>query len=299
MRKNKDIKGIIYKYTSPSGKSYIGQTLYPNQRKYQHKRAAIKGHISKFCDAIRKYGWDAFIYEVLFTTSEQNPDIREDILNEQEVYFIKIFDSFNNEYNETIGGKVLSGKNHPSYGTHLTKEHAEKLKRSRAKEVSQYDLNGNYIQTFDSAAHASLHTGCDSSQIIAICRGKAYTSKEYQWRYGNSKENIGTPNIPKNKGALGRVGKLNAKSKEIYQYTLQGQLVNIWESALCAERASKFQSVHLSRAINKQKPYGKKDDIKYFWSFIPLTEEQVQKKVKRYNDKKARAANKKSTTIKI
>lgn len=30
--------GIIYKYTSPSGKSYIGQTTDESKRKISHKR---------------------------------------------------------------------------------------------------------------------------------------------------------------------------------------------------------------------------------------------------------------------
>jgi len=32
--------GIIYKYTSPSGKCYIGQTIQENIRKSQHKLAS-------------------------------------------------------------------------------------------------------------------------------------------------------------------------------------------------------------------------------------------------------------------
>jgi len=36
----------------------------------------------------------------------------------------------------TIGGNQLRGELHPSYGTHLTEEHKEKLKNSVRKEVS-------------------------------------------------------------------------------------------------------------------------------------------------------------------
>ena len=35
------MKGIIYKHTSPSGKSYIGQTIQENRRKSQHRRSAF------------------------------------------------------------------------------------------------------------------------------------------------------------------------------------------------------------------------------------------------------------------
>lgn len=56
------MKGIIYKYTSPSGKCYIGQTINEDRRKLQHKRAAFnenhKEYDKPFYRALRKYGWD-------------------------------------------------------------------------------------------------------------------------------------------------------------------------------------------------------------------------------------------------
>ena len=54
---------IIYKYTSPSGKSYIGQTKNPIQRKRSHKNSSSMCRY--FSNAIQKYGWDNFTYEVL------------------------------------------------------------------------------------------------------------------------------------------------------------------------------------------------------------------------------------------
>ena len=63
------MKGIIYKYTSPSGKCYIGQTINEDRRKLQHKRAAFnenhKEYDKPFYRALRKYGWDSFEYEVV------------------------------------------------------------------------------------------------------------------------------------------------------------------------------------------------------------------------------------------
>jgi hypothetical protein len=54
---------VIYKHTSPSGKSYIGQTS-----NYQLRN---KAHVSPhsqcvvFKHAIQKYGWEAFVHEIL------------------------------------------------------------------------------------------------------------------------------------------------------------------------------------------------------------------------------------------
>ena len=288
----KEYYGLIYRYESPSGKSYIGQTNNELKRKRQHKQAAYnkrnKSYNCKFYIAIRKYGFDSFKYEILYTTFCATSEELINILNEKEIYYIGLYDSYRNGYNMTIGGNQLRGELHPSYGTHLSEEHKEKLKDSVRKQVSQYDLEGNYIATYKSAADGQKITGCDSSQIIAICRGNAYTSKGFQWRYGNSQENIGKPNIPKSKRGTGRTGKLNARSKQIYQYSLQGELINIWEGALCAERSGGYSSTHLSKAIKKEIPYGKRGEIKSFWSFTPLTPYEIKYKVAVWNENNCR-----------
>lgn len=61
--------------------------------------------------AIRKYGEDAFTWEIIDTA------MTEDELNEKEKYWISSHDSFNNGYNMTEGGDGFSritGENHPS-----------------------------------------------------------------------------------------------------------------------------------------------------------------------------------------
>ena len=288
----KEYYGLIYRYESPSGKSYIGQTNDELNRKRQHKQSAYnerdKAYNYKFHIAIRKYGFDSFKYEILYSVFCNSLEELIKDLNEKEIYYIGLYDSYKNGYNMTIGGNQLRGELHPSYGTHLTEEHKEKLKNSVRREISQYDLDGNYIATYKSAADAQKITSCSANQIIAVCRGKGYTSKGFQWRYGNSKENIGKPNIPKSKGPIGRIGKLNGKSKQIYQYTLQGELINIWESGLQAEKIGGYNSSKLSKAINEEKPYGKLGEVKNFWSFIPLSTKEIKRKIAIWNENRSR-----------
>lgn len=291
----KEYYGLIYRYESPSGKSYIGQTNDELNRKRQHKQSAYnerdKAYNYKFHIAIRKYGFDSFKYEILYSVFCNSLEELIKDLNEKEIYYIGLYDSYKNGYNMTIGGNQLRGELHPCYGTHLTEEHKEKLKNSVRKEVSQYDLDGNYIATYKSASDAQKITSCSANQIIAVCRGKGYTSKGFQWRYGSSKENIGKPIIPKSKGPIGRTGKLNGKSKQIYQYTLQGELINIWESGLQAEKIGGYNSSKLSKAINEEKPYGKLGEVKNFWSFIPLSTKEIKRKIAIWNENRSRKYN--------
>ena len=92
--------GIIYSYRNKvNGKYYIGQTLNPHERKLAHKRASKK---YAFHNAINKYGWDNFKYEVIVTAPIQ-------LLNDLEINIIHMYDSYNNGYNMTIGGDSFKG----------------------------------------------------------------------------------------------------------------------------------------------------------------------------------------------
>ena len=91
---------IIYKVTNKiNGKIYIGQTIRTlEQRKWQHLNAAKGGCKTHFYNAIRKYGEDNFIFEVIDEASTLVE------LNELERYYIKKFDCINNGYNMVDGG---------------------------------------------------------------------------------------------------------------------------------------------------------------------------------------------------
>ena len=272
--------GVIYKYTSPSGKCYIGQTVNETRRKYGHRNNAFNGnhkdYDKPFYRAIRKYGWDSFEYEILNTASADTEKALTDKLDALEIYYIGLYDSYNNGYNSTIGGHSLRGKNHPSYGTKLNEVHKAKLKASRARIVSQYSLDGNYIDTYDSAAQASEVTGADSSRIIAVCRGKQKSAGGYQWRYGFSIESIPAVSY-KEPVRVRKFGKDNPRSKTVYQYTLDYELVKIWESGCQAEREAGFDSTKISRVCNHKLPYyGKKNEDKYLWSFSELHDTETE-----------------------
>ena len=68
------IKGIIYKYTSPSDKVYIGQTVDERTRRKKFLNTNISYAGLKIDNARKKYGPLNFKYEVLETISENNLD---------------------------------------------------------------------------------------------------------------------------------------------------------------------------------------------------------------------------------
>lgn len=56
--------------------------------------------------------------------------------------------------------------------------------KKRIRKINQYDLNENFIKTWDNSRQASLSLGMrDGNQILLCCKGKSKTCKGYIWRY--------------------------------------------------------------------------------------------------------------------
>ena len=109
MDKSQEIRsGIIYKFTNNiNGHSYIGQTINPKSR-YQDHVGRVKKNTG-LDTAIAKYGAENFSYEVLYETPELPCSQVKDLLNEKEIYYINKYDTYNNGYNQTLGGKGTVG----------------------------------------------------------------------------------------------------------------------------------------------------------------------------------------------
>jgi hypothetical protein len=74
-------KGIVYLYTSPSGKQYVGQTWNEGQRRNHHSKA--KGRCPAFHQAVKKYEYENFKYEILYKDVETQEEM--DQLEMQEI----------------------------------------------------------------------------------------------------------------------------------------------------------------------------------------------------------------------
>ena len=112
----------IYRFISPSGKSYVGKAKKFSTRYTQHKRNINHGVKTKFYDAARKYGFDNFSYEILATCD----DFKE--LNNLEIKFISEFRSYGPDgYNMTRGGDgtQLFGESNGMYNRNHTSESRE------------------------------------------------------------------------------------------------------------------------------------------------------------------------------
>lgn len=154
----------IYKITNTlNTHSYIGQSIDIEKRWKYHKNSNnwTKGPNKKkaLYLAFLKYGLEHFSFEIL----EKCP---KDLLNSREMFYIEKFDTFHNGYNMTIGGDGYRGV---------------------GRKINQYDLEGNYIKTWESIVDAEHKYGNNNSAIHAACIGKNKTAYNFQWRYFGDK----------------------------------------------------------------------------------------------------------------
>lgn len=73
------------------------------------------------------------------------------------------------------------------------------------RSVSQYDMDGNFINKFDSILEASVDTDTNSTSIIDCCKKRRKTANNYQWIY--------TGDAPPNK-----IDKYNYNRREVLQF---------------------------------------------------------------------------------
>lgn len=208
MENRKLITGVIYCYTNKiNGKKYIGQTTDERKRKYQHKG---KQGCSVFHNAINKYGWEIFKYEVLSRKQYVNEEDASFDLDLLEIYYIDKFDTFNNGYNSTYGGEsnrgykltmeqrnklieIHKGKHEGTKNYFYGRKHTEETKEliashnPRIRKVYQIEIDTDkIIKIWDRIKFASDELGIAATHITRVCKGKRKTAGGYKWKYKES-----------------------------------------------------------------------------------------------------------------
>lgn len=92
-------KGIIYcAHCIISGKKYIGKTINSlEKRKSSHLYKSKQDGNGRFQNAIKKYGWNNFVWGII-------EECEIDVLSERESYWINFYESHLFGYNLTLGG---------------------------------------------------------------------------------------------------------------------------------------------------------------------------------------------------
>ncbi len=176
----------IYKATNKiNGKSYIGfDSNWPNRIK-QHK-VSFKNDNKIFYDAIRKYGWNNFEWQVLYQSKDK--DYIWKVMENHFIVEYRTFVGFDdcNGYNMTLGGDGRNGYHHSDNakkklsellkGRIFSEEHKQKLSISGKGKKNRlgHKFTEEHKKKISLARTGKKHTEEVKRKIGDINRGNDY-----------------------------------------------------------------------------------------------------------------------------
>lgn len=199
-------------------KAYVGQTIRPIQvRLEEHRKGKSKG-CRLIYNAIKKHGWENFdidCYECPDEELNEHEEFLVEVLGTltPNGYNLvggggsngKMSEETKQKHREARLGKPKSkehnkknseahlGKKNPFYGKKHTEETKQKNREAQlgrknpnpdTKIVYQYDLDGNFINSFASSDEAALQLNKHSGSGIGKCaRGKRKTAYDFKWSH--------------------------------------------------------------------------------------------------------------------
>lgn len=200
----------------------------------------------------------------------------------------------------------MSGELSPSYGKHRSKETREKLRQAairrekikkeqgykiseetrkklskastgrkkKTKKVNQYDLNGIFIKTWESAKIAAQTLNISYASIRMVLCGSCKSAGGYQWCYlDNNIDIYPLNNKPKKPKKVRMTPQEQAKylseikSVKVNQYTMEGVFVRTYNSAMEAHDLDGFDNSAIGKCCKRQKESYK--GFKWFYADDP------------------------------
>ena len=241
-------------------KKYIGQSIdiwyrYRNHLSESYNtQANKKAYDMAIHKAIRKYGENNFELIVIEECAQES-------LNEREIYWIEYYDTYNNGYNQTIGGDSLKNtinrtniyqlwdegktikdiheitghekhqiiyilEGYDNYSSEESKRRGYlSAAKSMGKVVYRYQMTGEYIDEFWSIAEAGRKTETRSADIVACLNGSQQSANNYRWSF------IKSNNIGEYKATMAN------KKKCVIKYDENNNFIEEFESISAAARS--------------------------------------------------------------
>ena len=197
----------IYKITNKkTGKSYIGQSNDIERRFKEHQIVGEKSRIPVDI-AIKKYGKDAFLYEII-----EECDISE--LNNKETYWIQQFDTVNNGYNCNMGGEQQS-IGEANGRAKLTENDIKAIRQAYNEHKKQKEVYQNYKDLISFNHFQNIWQGRVWKHIMP----EVFTEENKQYYiYENSKGEASSKSTFTNEEIMAiRTRYVNESAKQIYE----------------------------------------------------------------------------------
>ena len=255
-----------------NNKSYIGQSIDIERRWKSHRTEPFNPNAEQyntiFYKAIRKYGIENFVFEVL-------EECNQDQLNEKEQYWIEYYSTYvqqinSNGYNMTVGGQTApmlyntedilklwdEGKTVSEIAEYLQchvatvaarldanniskKERLYRANAYKAIPIEQYTLDGVFVAEYSSvsAAIRSLNNiNASTSNICYACEHKLTSAYHFIWKYK-------TDNTPIEKLVDQVKTKVHHGQQKVSQYDKDGNFIKTFNTIKEAAQAVGLKSI--------------------------------------------------------
>jgi hypothetical protein len=124
------------------------------------------------------------------------------------------------------------------------REHFQKI---RGRKVTQYNLEGHKIASYDTIEGAAKKSNTGASEIHAVLKGKQRSAGGFIWREGVGKEKINVEGL-----LTGEKWRAFRRQKKVSQYDKEGKIIGTFPSLKDAARQVGISDSSISRAIKNK-----------------------------------------------
>lgn len=252
---NNTYTGYIYKITNDINKKvYIGQTIATiADRWHGHMSSALneKRYKSALYNAMRKYGREKFHIKEISNFTKATKEELIDTLNIEEQKYIKQYQSLitQNGYNLEKGGNN---------------------KKVPGRKVHKYDLELNYICSYESCEEAGRQNNIDGCTIYGCCKHDYYTAGGYIWSFDNeepvnpySELPYFLKNMPIDMERKYKLYNLGWNGERIFQYNAYGDVINVFFDLIDAKEKLNISYTDLRYNLSGKNKKFKRSVLRY------------------------------------
>lgn len=239
----------IYMWTSPSGKSYIGQSIDLTKRKNRFINNQYDKSQKKLKYALNKYNISTWKYQVL-----EYCEI--DRLDEREIYYIKLYDTFIHGYNMTKGGMGTLGHKMTEEGKEKNRQvqkeriHTELERQKKSESLKRAYKDGRKKANPDTShLHTDEIRDKRAKSLIGRILSEETKKKISDAHKGKIPWNKSIPMSEEQREKLKQVdrtaisGVNNYHAKKVIQLDMNGNFIKEWGCIMDAKR--EYGSIHI------------------------------------------------------